>query len=320
MTRQVIWSLQAADPLDMEAVAELARRIVGGGSCCVRLDDDGRGRPVMRLFPHRPGILDVGPNLPDGHVALPVAEAAQLPTMAFWEDFPIIGPEGDVVGFVAVLDDQPLTLPQGAPSALRLLARGFSASVRVAIHADLGQLIPPATEEAVVCSHFEAFARLRIGEAVHDIGRCDATDRMAFRPMGTAQDWLPLMHSFEEGWPEIAAEIIARTRNAMRDYIRMHMIRHREVTMPDGEREYDLYGLLWRVRGTGEAAEVWQEGTDWVEFDTSPVVDSADPRDLAAQALIAAIPDLDEKIGSDVQGWARRLAQGAQISPILNAA
>ena len=41
MTRQAIWSLQATDPLDMEAVAELARRIIGGGSCCVRLDDDG---------------------------------------------------------------------------------------------------------------------------------------------------------------------------------------------------------------------------------------------------------------------------------------
>ena len=41
----------------------------------------------------------------------------------------------------------------------------------------------------------------------------------------------------------------------------MHMIRHREVAMPEGEREYDLYGLMWRVRGTGEAAEVWLDAS-----------------------------------------------------------
>lgn len=320
MTHQAISSLHATDPLDMGAVADLARHIAGGGSCCIRLEDDGRGRPVMRLFPHRAGILDVGENLPDGYTSLPVPDEAQLPMMGLWADFPILGSDDDVLGFVAVMDDEARDMPQGAYTALRLLARTLSASVRVAMDSGLSHLVPPPAEDTVVCTYFEAFARLRIGEMVHDIGRCDATDRMAFRPTGTEQDWLTLMHSFEEGWPEIAAEIIARTRNATRDYIRMHMIRHREVTMPEGEREYDLYGLLWRVRGTGEAAEVWQQGADWVEFDTSPVAESHDPRDLAAQALIAAIPDLDEKIGADVKGWARRLAQGAQISPILQAA
>lgn len=320
MTHQATSSLHATDPLDMGAVADLARHIAGGGSCCIRLEDDGRGRPVMRLFPHRAGILDVGDNLPDGYTSLPVPDDAQLPVMGLWADFPILGADDDVLGFVAVMDDHARDMPQGAYTALRLLTRAFSAAVRVAKASGLSHLVPPPAEDVVVSSQFEAFARLRIGEMVHDIGRCDMTDRMAFRPVGSDVEWLPLMHSFEEGWPEIAAEIISRTRNATRDYIRMHMIRHREVTMPEGEREYDLYGLLWRVRGTNEAAEVWHEASDWVEFDTSPVAESADPRDLAAQALIAAIPDLNEKIGSDVQSWARRLAQGAQISPILNAA
>ena len=34
---------------------------------------------------------------------------------------------------------------------------------------------------------------------------------------------------------------------------------------------------------------------------------------MVAQALIAALPDLEDRIGADVKGWARRLAQGAQI-------
>lgn len=320
MTRQAIWSLEASDPLDMEAVAELARRIMGGGSACVRLNDDGFGRPALRIFPHRPGILEIGPDLPFICDAADVPDSAKLPKMGFWADSAIIGPDGEEVGFVAVFDEEPRELIAGAPSALRLLARVVSASVRVALHAGLQTLVPPEPVITAVCTHFDAFARLRIGEMQYDIGRCDATDRMAFRHGGAEEDWVPLMHSFEEGWPEIAAEIIARTRNATRDYIRMHMIRHREVAMAEGEREYDLYGILWRVRGTGEAAEVWQPENGWVEFDTSAVIESPDPRDLAAQALIAAVPDLEDRIGQDVQGWARRLAQGAQISPILQAA
>ena len=99
----------------------------------------------------------------------------------------------------------------------------------------------------------------------------------------------------------------------------MHMIRNQEADLSAGEPEYDLYGLLWRVRGTLDGAEVWQPGKGWVVFDTTPVIDSDDPRDLAAQALVSAVPDLDQRIGADVKGWARRLAQGAQISPILSA-
>lgn len=320
MTRQAIWSLEASDPLDMEAVAELARRIAGGGSACIRLNDDGRGRPALRIFPHRPGILEIGPDLPFACDAADVPDSAKLPKMGFWADFSIIGPDGDEVGFAAVFDDEPRELPAGAAAQLRYLARAFSASVRMALHAGLETLVPPEPAMTQQCTHFDAFARLRIGEMQYDIGRCDATDRMAFHVTGGSSEWLPLMRSFEEGWPEIAAEIIARTRNATRDYIRMHMIRHREVALPEGEREYDLYGILWRVRGTNEAAEVWQAETGWVEFDTTPILESPDPRDLAAQALIAAVDRLEDRIGQDVQGWARRLAQGAQISPILNAA
>lgn len=320
MTRQAIWSHEATDPLDMEAVAELARRIAGGGSACIRLNDDGFGRPALRLFPHRPGVVEIGPDMPEGFEAADVPDEAKLPKMGFWADFHIVGPDGEDAGFAAVFDEEERELPQGALSALHLVARSFSAAVRVGLHAGLPSLVPPAPNLSVLSTNFIAFARLRIGEELHDIGRCDATERMAFRSSGSDHDWAPLMHSFEEGWPEIAAEIIARTRNATRDYIRMHMIRHREVAMAEGEREYDLYGLMWRVRGTNEAAEVWQPETDWVEFDTTAIIESPDPRDLAAQALISAVPDLEDRIGADVKGWARRLAQGAQISPIFQAA
>lgn len=307
-----------ADPLGLEAAATLARRMSGCEGACIRLADDGLGRPGLRFFPHRTDATDLpAAFLP--HDMPPIAGAAELSGLGFWAGIPLHGTEGEVIGLLGVYDPANRALTDDAMESLLGLSRIVSAVVSLAQAAGGGSVLPPAPVAPRACYRFDAFARLRIGEMLHDIGRCEATDRLAFRTSGSAEMWSPLMHGFEEGWPEVAAEIIARTRNATRDYIRMHMIRNREADALPGEREYDLYGLLWRVRGTVEEAEVWCDGGDWQPFDTAPVAESSDPRDLAAQALIAAVRDLDDRIGADVQGWARRLAQGAQISPVLSA-
>jgi hypothetical protein len=250
---------------------------------------------------------------------VPIAGATELSGLGFWAGIPLHGTEDEVIGLLGVFDPANQTIEPEAMDALLGLARMVSAIVALVHAKGAGPILPAAPTPARPCYRFDAFARLRIGEALHDIGRCEATDRLAFRPSGSADMWNPLVHGFEEGWPDVAAEIIARTRNAMRDYIRMHMIRNRDADATQGEREYDLYGIPWRVRGTVDAAEVWHIETGWMAFDTTPVADSSDPRDLAAQALIAAVRDLEDRIGADVRGWARRLAQGAQISPILSA-
>ncbi len=89
--------------------------------------------------------------------------------------------------------------------------------------------------EEAVSTALWPMARLRIGEVHHDIARCDATDQMAFRITGTGGEWAVLENGLEEGWPEIAAEIIKRTRNATLDYVRMHMIHTRDAALPEGE-------------------------------------------------------------------------------------
>lgn len=306
------------DPLGLEAAAALARRVSGCEYACIRLADDGLGRPGLRFFPHRTDATDLpAAFLP--HDMPPIPAATELSGLGFWVGIPLHDADGAVVGLLGVFDARNRTLPEDAMEALLGLGRIVSAIVMLAQTAGGGAILPAAPAPARSCYRFDAFARLRIGESLQDIGRCEATDRLAFRPSGSSDMWTPLMHGFEDGWPEVAAEIIARTRNATRDYIRMHMIRNRDADAFPGEREYDLYGLLWRVRGTVDEAEVWQEETGWMPFDTSPVAESSDPRDLAAQALIAAVHDLDDRIGADVRGWARRLAQGAQISPILSA-
>lgn len=308
----------ASDPLGLEAAAALARHLSGCDGACIRLANDGLGRPGIRFFPDRADAADLpAAFLP--HDMAPVPGAAELSGLGFWAGLPLYGTEGDVIGLLGVFDSENRKLDADVMDSLLGVARMVSVIVTFANATGSGAILPAPSATLRACANFEAFARLRIGEMLHDIGRCKATDRMAFRPTGSVDSWNPLMNGFEDGWPEVAAEIIARTRNATRDYIRMHMIRDRDADVTPGERQYDLYGMLWRVRGTVDAAEVWHAETDWIPFDTAPVAESSDPRDLAAQALVSTVRDLDDRIGADVQGWARRLAQGAQISPILSA-
>lgn len=304
MTGQAAMGAEAADPLDLAAVVELASRLAGGCPAGLRLTDDGYGRPAVWVYPS-------GASWPEAE-----ADAAETPVL---RAIALHGPEEEVIGTLALFDATPRDLPAGVDPLLALLARSVAAALRLAAEAGVRLENPAAAP--VACGAFALFARLRIGEVQYDMGRCDTTDRLAFRHADKAEDWVALMHGFAEGWPDIAAEIIARTRNATRDYIRMHMIRHGETTATEGERDYDLYGIPWRVRGTVDGAEVWQaESGDWQAFDTTPIAESPDPRDLAAQALMAALPDLEDRIGQDVRDWARRLAQGSQVSPVLNAA
>lgn len=170
--------------------------------------------------------------------------------------------------------------------------------------------------EETVSAAFVAMARLRIGEVHHDIARCDATDQMAFRITGTAADWAVLENGLEEGWPEIAAEIIKRTRNATLDYVRMHMIHTRDADLPEGEFLYDLYGMSWTVRGTPDKAEVKTPDTDWMPFDASGVAADA-TREFSARAALAGIADIEARIGQDVYEWSKRIAAGAEITPIF---
>ncbi|WGV14887.1 GAF domain-containing protein [Fuscovulum ytuae] len=183
------------------------------------------------------------------------------------------------------------------------------------------ELVEPEAEEEVATSaapkEFQAMARLRIGEVHHDIARDDETDKFAFRITGSDADWVLLDNGLEQGWPEMAAEIIKRTRNATFDYVRMHMIHRRDAPMPQGEYRYDLYGIEWCVRGTPEAAEARGEDGVWRGFDASSASPD-NPRDFSALAAFAAIPDLETRIGEDVHEWSKRIAAGSEITPVFN--
>lgn len=162
---------------------------------------------------------------------------------------------------------------------------------------------------------FQIMARLRIGEVNHDIGR-SAQDKLAFRLTGSDDEWQPLQNTVEEGWPDIAAEIIAVTRDAVFDYVRMHMIHVRDAGLPEGQYLYDLYGLKWVVRGGHTAAQSRLPKGEWVDYDAHLCGPDA-TRERSALGAVAVYRDLEERIGKDVRDWARRIAQGSSVTPVF---
>lgn len=213
-----------------------------------------------------------------------------------------------IAGLAEVMDGH-LLLTETAKSVL------FTHGFRLASSEALDPVEDVA--EPVAPKAFEAMARLRIGEVHHDIARDDVTDKFAFRITGSGADWVLLDNGLEQGWPEMAAEIIKRTRNATFDYVRMHMIHRRDAPMVAGEYLYDLYGIEWAVRGTPEAAEARGEDGVWRAFDASDASPD-NPRDFSALAAFAAIPDLEARIGDDVHEWSKRIAAGSEITPVFN--
>lgn len=183
----------------------------------------------------------------------------------------------------------------------------------------LAETPPVAVVEEVVEAaslDFQPVARLRIGEVHHDIARDDATEKFAFRFTGTDDPWVVLEKGLQDGWPEMTAEVIAKTRNATFDYVRMHMIHKREASSVPGEFIYDLYGLEWTVRGTPTHAEARGADGIWRVYDAAHIASDA-PRDFSALAAFAAYPDLAQRIGSDVHEWSKRIAAGSEVTPIF---
>ena len=214
-----------------------------------------------------------------------------------------------IAGLAEMVDGN-LLLTETAKSIL--FTHGFRLATSDALEPVVEDVAEPAAPKA-----FEAMARLRIGEVHHDIARDEVTDKFAFRITGSNADWVLLDNGLEEGWPEMAAEIIKRTRNATFDYVRMHMIHRRDAPMAQGEYLYDLYGIEWAVRGTPEAAEARGEDGTWRSFDASGTNPDS-PRDFSALAAFAAIPDLESRIGEDVHEWSKRIAAGSEITPVFN--
>ncbi|MDZ7908464.1 MAG: hypothetical protein U5N10_09770 [Gemmobacter sp.] len=217
-------------------------------------------------------------------------------------------------------------LAEMAGTRVTLSAEGFSVLARAGIRAvhPAGAVVPAAQAEAKRIAQprprpeWSAFARVAIAEVEFDIGEATEFDPIAFRPAGSSGAWVELQHSLVDGWAEIAAEILARTHDVTLEFVRMHMIRRRDIALDEVAEVYELNNLRWLLRQAESGFETCIADAGWQTLELPPSLarGAADTRDIAAGAAIQLWPDLAERIGHDVRSWARRMAAGAKITPV----
>lgn len=169
------------------------------------------------------------------------------------------------------------------------------------------------------------FARLTIGENSYDIGTIVAGPEMdeeeesiAFR-MDADSPWKRLNANVAKGWRPVAAEVLRNTRDALHDYVGMHMIRRSGSFEPGNMVSLTLFGFDWDLRTSsdGRRAQVRLPDTSWSEVDKSLMGEYKDKRELAIAALLRFSPDIHKVFEDDVEAWSLRLAAGASVMPIM---
>ena len=170
------------------------------------------------------------------------------------------------------------------------------------------------------------FATLTIGEASYEVGTVlndptrsgDADEVLAFRA-GADMAWTQLRAGLDDGWRPVAAEVVRKTRDALHEYVKMHMIRRSGAFSAGGRISLTLFGFDWEVRlsSDGKRAQVRLPDMGWEQVDPKLVSAYDDFKELAIASLIKSRPSIHKVFEDDVEAWALRLAAGASVVPIM---
>ncbi|MFP4571038.1 hypothetical protein [Rhodosalinus sp.] len=162
------------------------------------------------------------------------------------------------------------------------------------------------------------FARLVVAESAFEIAETGVEGRLVFRPAASDDPWERLDAGRDAGWRAIGAEILERTRDALLDFVRMHLIRLDGEPESDGPFEYDLFGFRWGYRDISPAGiELRLPGRDWTPANLDEAEPPLEGRERAIDALLRAHPEVALIFAEEVHAWAIRLAAGAQVRPAL---
>ena len=144
-------------------------------------------------------------------------------------------------------------------------------------------------------------------------------ERLYFRLEG-AKAWEGLETTISDGWSKISSEIVMVTNDAMFGYLRTHAMRVDETGGSEAASvEYEIEGLRWCASKT-EDPEAFHIRLPGEEYGQKVRVESQMAKDwksIAVHGLIARDKSLESRFGSEVEGWAARIAAGSSISPFF---
>jgi hypothetical protein len=176
---------------------------------------------------------------------------------------------------------------------------------------------PRSASHGHSCRAKAPFARLGIGPGTYEVAEMTGDGALlAFRVEGQ-QEWTALDRQISDGWVEIAADILLLDPDVIFEFLQTHAVRVGTENEPPYAMEFDTLGVRWSARllenRDGEVRfgdEAWQHARLGIQA----------PRDGRARAimiLLATTRDARARFEPHISNWARRIAQGVRVQPIL---
>jgi len=160
------------------------------------------------------------------------------------------------------------------------------------------------------------FAVLRVMERAFQIAEDPDTESLLFRTP-EQQEWSFLNHTTDDGWTAVAAEIIRADPEAQLEFIRMHLLRRRDLPTEEVAETFEILGHIFWLRLSETGVEIRVQGQDWRPINVSAELESR-TRAVAAVQLLQAehVISLD----AATHDWSIRMAHGVQIMPAPSSA
>lgn len=200
------------------------------------------------------------------------------------------------------------------PVTLDLLDRAGigRTSGQLAFVPEAGDCSRPAAVRAP--SNLAPFAQIRVLEETFDVAEDENRGQLWFRKAGSTGEWVALAAGFADGWAPIAAEILGQTRDILRDYGLMHMIRRRDLPTDEIAEAYELDGVIWWLRNGEAGSEARLDDGEWCRLDLELDLPG---KVRALQALFVLDAGVEDRLSDQAHDWVRRMARAVQVMPFV---
>lgn len=159
-------------------------------------------------------------------------------------------------------------------------------------------------------------ATLRIMERDYLIAEHPITEVLHYRAE-TEAEWACLSHSSADGWTKIAAEIIHSDVDVVAEFVKMHLIRRRDLPTAELAEAFEILGKVFWLRRAEAGIESCVAAGAWHALDVDPELP---PRERAQAAALKLGPQMRISVDSAARDWADRMAQAVKVSPFLHVA
>jgi hypothetical protein len=176
---------------------------------------------------------------------------------------------------------------------------------------------PRSTRHGHSCRAGAAFARLAIGQGFYEVAETtEAGAPLAFRVEGQ-QEWTAIDRNIRDGWAEIAADILLLDPDVIFEFLQTHAVRIGTENDPPYAMEFDTLGVRWSARLLeNRDGEVRFGGGEW-QHARLGIQAPRDGRERAILILLAAVRDARARFEPHISNWARRIAQGVSVQPVI---